>query len=68
MPLKWKTPLPSPPVRTHLPVDDLAHLTLPLLEGLSYPPLIGSTLLPEIPSLLRDEIMANAYQALWRKA
>src|SRR5205807_4149147 len=36
MPLNWYTLLPWPPVRTHLPVDTLSHLTLPLLEGLSF--------------------------------
>ena len=68
MPLNWKTPLHSPPVRTHLPVDALAHLTLPLLEGLSYPPLINSTLLPDLPALPSDEIMTSAYRALKRWA
>ena len=68
MPLNWRTPLPSPPVRTHLPVDALAHLTLPLLDGLSYAPLIGSTLFPDLPSLPSDAIMVGAYQALRRKA
>ena len=58
----------SPPVRTHLPVDALAHLTLPLLEGLSYAPLINSTLLPDLPALPSDEIMTNAYRALKRRA
>ena len=68
MPLNWKTPLRSPPVRTHLPVDALAHLTIPLLEGLSYAPLINSTLLPDLPALPSDEIMTNAYRALKRRA
>ena len=68
MPLHWKTPLPSPPVRTNLPVDALAHLTLPLLDGLSYAPLIGSTLLSDLPSLSSDTIMVGAYRALRRKA
>ena len=68
MPLNWKTPLRSPPVRTHLPVDALAHLTLPLLEGLSYAPLINSTLLPDHPALPSDEIMTNTYRALRRRA
>ena len=67
MPLNWKTALHSPPVRTHLPVDALAHLTLPLLEGLSYAPLINSTLLPDLPALPSDEIMTNAYRALRRR-
>ena len=68
MPRNWKTPLPSPPVRTHLPVDALAHLTLPLLVGLSFSPLINSTLRPDLPSLPTDEMMTNAYRALKRWA
>ena len=64
MPLNWKTPLRSPPPRTHLPVDALGHLTLPLLEGLSYAPLINSTVIPDLPALPSDEIMTNAYRAL----
>ena len=68
MPLNWKTPLRSPPVRTHLPVDALAHLTLPLLEGLTFAPMINSTLLPDLPALPSDEIMTNAYRALKRRA
>ena len=68
MPLNWKTPLRSPPVRTHLPVDALAHLTLPLLEGLSYAPLMNSALLPDLPALPSDETMTNPYRALKRRA
>ena len=68
MPVNWKTPLRSPPVLTHLPVDALAHLTPPLLEGLSFDPLINSTLLPDLPALHSDEIMTNAYRALKRRA
>ena len=68
MPLYWKTPLPSPPVRTHLLVDALAHLTIPLFMDLSYTLLINSTLLPNLPSLPSDEVMTNAYRALKRPA
>ena len=68
MPLNCKTPLRSPPVRTHLPVDALAHLTLPLLEGLSFAPMINSTLLPDLSALPSDEILTNAYRALKRRA
>ena len=68
MPLNWKTPLCSPPVRTHLPVEALAHFTLPLLEGLPYAPLINSTLLPDLPALPSDEIITNAYRALKQRA
>ena len=68
IPLNWKTPLGSPPVRTHLPVDPLAHLTIPPLKDLSYAPLINSSLLPNLPSLPRDEVMTNPYCALKRRA
>ena len=68
MPIKWKTPLRSPPVPTHLSVDALAHLPLPLLEGLSYALLINSTLLPDLPALPSEEIMTNPYRALKRRA
>lgn len=68
MPLNWKTSLPSPPVHTHLPVDALAHLTLSPLNCLSYAPLIISPLLPDLPSLPSDEIIANTYPALKHKA
>ena len=66
MPLNQKTPLRCPPVRTHLLVDALAHVTLPLLEGLSLAPLFNSTFLPNLPALPSDEIMTNAYRALKR--
>ena len=68
MPLNWQTPLHSPPVRTLLPANALAHLTLPLLKGVSFAPLINSTLLPDLPALPGDEILTNAYRALKRRA
>jgi len=68
MPLNWRTAQPSPPVRTHLPVDALAHLTLPLLENLSFAPLIRSSLLPDLPPLPPEQIMRSAYLALICKA
>jgi len=42
MPLNWKTSRPSPPTRTLLPVDAMAHFTLPLLGNLTVAPLINS--------------------------
>ena len=53
---------------THLPVDALAHLTLPLPEGLSFAPLISSTFLPDLPALPSNEMMTNAYRAMKRRA
>ena len=68
MPLNWKTPHPSPPVRTHLPVDALTHLTLPLLEGLSFAARINSSLLLDLPPLSPDGVMKAAYSSLKTKA
>ena len=68
MPFNWRILRRSPLLRTHLPVNALAHLTLPLLEGISFTPLINSTLLPVLPALPSDEIMTNAYSALKRRA
>jgi len=59
MPLNLNTLLPSLPVRTHLPVDALVHLTLPPLNGLSYAQLINSPLARNLPCLPSEEIMAN---------
>ena len=43
LPLNWRTPVPSPPMRKHLPIDALAHLTISLSEGLSHFPLVLQT-------------------------
>jgi len=51
LPLNWRTKVPSPPLRKHLPVDALAHLTIPLQEGLTHLPLVLHTLPP--PHLMR---------------
>ena len=64
MRLNWRTPLPRPPVRTHLPVDALAHLTLPLLEGLSFAPLFPAHLLPREGGLPPFDVMTAAYRGL----
>ena len=68
MPLNWKTPRLSPPVRSHLAVDSLVHLTLPLLQGLTFAPMINSLLLPGLPPLPDDATMSAAYRALQMKA
>jgi len=51
LPLDWRTTVPSRPLRKHLPVDALAHLTLPLQEGLTRFPLILHTPPPPGTSL-----------------
>jgi len=68
MPLNWKTLCPSPPTRTHLPVDAMAHLTLPLLGGLSLAPLMNSSHLLDRPTLPPDNVMKAAYSSLKAKA
>ena len=68
MPLNWRTPRPTSRGRSHLPVNSLAHLTLPLLEGLTFAPMINSLLLPDLPPLLDDATMSAAYCALQWKA
>jgi len=68
MPLHWKTPRPSTPVRSHLPVDALAHLTHLLLKGLSFAPLINLSLLQDLPPLLPDGVMRATYSSLKTKA
>jgi len=68
MPLNWKTSCPSSLTRTHLPVDAMVHLSLPLLGGLSFAPLINSSLLPDFPPLPPDNVMKAAYFSLKAKA
>ena len=68
MPLNWKTPRPTSRVKSHVPVDSLAHLTHPLLEGLTFAPMINSLLLLDLPPLPDDATMSAAYRALQRKA
>src|SRR5207237_5299778 len=55
---------PRPPVRTHLPVDALAHLTIPLLEGLSFAPLFPAHLLLREGGLPPFDVMTAAYRGL----
>ena len=64
LPLNWRTPFPSPPMRKHVPIDALAHLTIPPSEGLSrfplalqIPPLSGENIPPPL-------LMARTYKAL----
>ena len=49
-------------------MDAMAHLTLPLLGGSSFAPLINSSLLPDHPPLPPDSVMEAAYFSLKAKA
>jgi len=64
MPLNWKTPRPSPPTRTHLPVDAMAHLTLSLIRGRSFAPLINSSVVLDLAPLRPDNVMKATYSSL----
>jgi len=44
LPLHWKTPRPVPPMGNHLPIDAVAHRTIPFTLGLSRMPMINSHL------------------------
>jgi len=51
LPLDWTTPLPIRPMRNHLPVDGVAHRTIPFTVGVSRMPMINSHLVSLTPSL-----------------
>jgi len=58
LPLHWKTPRPVPPIRNHLPVDTVAHGTIPFTHGLSRMAMINSHLVcptPPPPAAIPDE-------------
>jgi len=67
LPLHWTTPHPVPPIRTHLPVDAVAHQTIPFTLGLSRMPMINSHLVCPTPSLPRQSLMDNTYSALKKR-
>ena len=64
LPLHWKTPRPVPPIRNHLPVDAVAHRTIPFTHGLSRMPMINSHLVSPTPTLPPQSLMDNTYSAL----
>ena len=68
MPVSWRTQRLPSKVRSHLPVDQLANIALPLLGSLSRVPLPNGHLLPDPSSLPSVEVMKAAYNALRGKA
>ena len=64
LPLHWKTPCPVPPMRNHLPVDAVAHQTIPFTLGLSKMPMINSHLVCPTPTLPPQSLMDNTYSAM----
>jgi len=66
-PLHWKTLRPVPPVRNHLPVDAVAHWTIPFTLGLSRMPMINSRLVCTAPTLPLQSLMDSTYSALKKR-
>jgi len=64
LPLSWCTKVPSPPIRKHLPVDAMAHLTLPLQEGLTRYLLVPDAPTPPGTNIPPPDLMRKTYQAL----
>jgi len=67
LPLHWETPRPVPPIRSHLPVDAVAHRTIPFTLGLSRMPMINSHLVSPAPALPPQSLMDNTYSALKKR-
>jgi len=67
LPLSWKTPRPVPRLRNHVPVDAVAHRTIPFTLGLSRMPMINSHLVYATPALPRQSLMDNTYSALTKR-
>ena len=68
LPLSWRTEVPSPPIRKHLPIDAMAHLTQPLQGGLTYLPLILHAPPPPGTNIPPQDLMRRTYQALRARA
>ena len=64
LPLTWRTPVPSSPMRKYLPINALAHLTIPLSEGLSRFPLVLKIPPPPGENIPPPLLMARTYKAL----
>jgi len=64
LPLHWITPRPIPPIRNHLPIDAVAHRTIPFTLGLSRMPMINCHLVCPTPTLPPQSLMDNTYSAL----
>jgi len=63
----WKTPRPVPPIRNHLPVDAVAHRTIPFTLGLSRMPMINSHLVCPAPVLPPQSLIDSTYSALKKR-
>ena len=60
-------PRPVPPIRNHLPVDTVAHRTIPFTQGQSRTPMINPPLVCLTPTLAPQSLMDNTYSALKKR-
>ena len=67
LPLHWKTPLQVPALRNHLPIDAVAHRTIPFTHGLSRMPMISSDLICLALPIPPQSLMDNTYSALKKR-
>jgi len=67
LPLHWKMSRPIPPIRTHLPIDKVAHRTVSFTLGLSKMPMINSHLVCPYPILPPQSLMDSTYSALQKR-
>ena len=68
LPLDWRAPLPRPPIRKHLPIDAMAHLVIPLMEGLTRLPLVLHAPPPQGSDIPPPQLMLRTDLALKKRA
>ena len=68
LPLDWRSTVPSPPICKHLHIDAMAHLVIPLMEGLSRLPLFLHAPAPPGTDIPPPQLILRTYLALKRRA
>ena len=68
LPLSCKTPRPTPPLLTHMPINAVAHRSIPFTGGLLKMPLRNGHLVPAVSALLPlQSLMTNTYSTLKKR-
>ena len=68
LPLDWRSAVPTPPIRKHLPIDAMAHLVLPIIGGLSRLPMVLHAPPPAGADIPPPQLMLRTYLALKKRA
>ena len=68
LPLDWRSDVPTPPIRKHLPIDAMAHLVIPIIGGLSRLPMVLHAPPPAGADIPPPQLMLRTYLALKRRA